>query len=99
VSATKSTKKIEQVAQTIFEAPPVAAVVKEVPKRGRKKVVEVVDEELPAAEVASVPVETAQVETNTNQRRTSRVTKKGGKKYKKKSRKHKKTKKYRKTKK
>ena len=69
----------------------IQTVIVEAPKRGRKKTVEVVEaveEELPAAVVDPV-----------GQKRSSRNTKKGGKKYKKKSRKHKKTKKYRKSKK
>ena len=65
-----------------------AVIVEEPPKRGRKKAAEVVEEELPAAVAEPVA-----------QKRSSRNTKKGGKKYKKKSRKHRKTKKYRKSKK
>jgi hypothetical protein len=62
-----------------------SVIIEEAPKRGRKKAVEVVEELSPAADTVG-------------QKRSTRTTKKGGKKYKK-SRKNKKTKKYRKTKK
>jgi predicted transcriptional regulator len=82
-TASKAEKKVEEVVNV--------PVIVEAPKRGRKKAVEVVEEELPAAAV---------VETTTNQRKSTRTTKKGGKRYKKrKSRKHRKTKKYKKNKK
>ena len=65
-------------------------IVKEAPKKGRKKVETIIEEK--EKEVIIPPPPTVIEETSTSQRKSTRNTKKGGKKYKKRTKKYKKRK-------
>jgi len=86
--ANKSVKKVEEVIDT-----PAPAIVKEAPKKGRKKV-EPIIEEKEKEEIIPTPIPSLSIveETNASKKKSTQNTKKGGKKYKKRTKKHKKRK-------
>ena len=78
--ATKVLKKVEEVTDS-------PDIVKEAPKKGRKKVEPIIEEIIPP-----IPADIVIEETSTSQRKGTRNTKKGGKKYIKRTKKYKKRK-------